>query len=224
MLSAERLERILGCPCGWRGGPVPCEAPTRHGGQPNLFRCAKKEQGKGVKRRELSWHLLCADLLYTFKAARRAARAAATARSPQLPLALPLRRRQRRSAGAKSMEPGGRLTYSKFYLCGSGRPCSRCRDCPGPGRTRQGRLWPQGNRIRRVAWFNVHAKTALTEPARTRSWQLSEAGTRVAGALTLECQTTRPGVVPGTVNKLLTVRRLGLTWVLHLRALECVDT
>jgi hypothetical protein len=27
---------------------------------------------------------------------------------------------------------------------------------------------------------NVHAKTALTEPARTRSWQLSEAGTRVA--------------------------------------------
>ena len=69
---------------------------------------AKKEQGKGVKRRELSWHLplswhlLCADLLYTFKAARRAARAANTARTPQLPLALPLRRRQRRSAGAKS--------------------------------------------------------------------------------------------------------------------------
>ena len=27
MLSAERLERILGCPCGWRGGPVRCEAP-----------------------------------------------------------------------------------------------------------------------------------------------------------------------------------------------------
>src|SRR5262249_50349241 len=34
MLSAERLERILGCPCGWRGGPVRCEAPTRTGGQP----------------------------------------------------------------------------------------------------------------------------------------------------------------------------------------------
>ena len=63
---------------------------------------AKKEQGKGDKRRELSWHLLCADLLYTFKAARRAARAANTARTPQLPLALPQRRRQRRSAGAKS--------------------------------------------------------------------------------------------------------------------------
>jgi len=33
---------------------------------------------------------------------RRAARAAATARSPSLLLALPLRRRQRRSAGAKA--------------------------------------------------------------------------------------------------------------------------
>jgi hypothetical protein len=32
---------------------------------------------------------------------------------------------------------------------------------------------------------NVHAKTTLTEPARTRRWQLSEAGTRVARALTL---------------------------------------
>ena len=37
---------------------------------------------------------LCANYLYGFKAARRAARAANTARTPQLPLALPLRRRQ----------------------------------------------------------------------------------------------------------------------------------
>ena len=35
----------------------------------------------------------CENFLYGFKAARRAARAANTARSPQLPLALPLRRR-----------------------------------------------------------------------------------------------------------------------------------
>jgi hypothetical protein len=43
MLSAERLERILRCPCGWRGGPVPCEAPTRNGGQPaGLANSAKK--------------------------------------------------------------------------------------------------------------------------------------------------------------------------------------
>ena len=56
------------------------------------------------------------QLLYGFKAARRAARAAATARTPTLPLALPLRRRQRRATGAKSTKPG-RLTYSKFHLC-----------------------------------------------------------------------------------------------------------
>jgi hypothetical protein len=36
--------------------------------------------------------------------------------------------------------------------------------------------------------MNVHAKTTLTEPARPRRWQLSEAGTRVAKALTLKRQ------------------------------------
>ena len=54
---------------------------------------AKKEQWRGVKRCELSWHLLCADSLHAFKAARWAARAADSARSPLLPLALPQRRR-----------------------------------------------------------------------------------------------------------------------------------
>ena len=54
-----------------------------------------------------------------FKAAPRAARAAATARTPPLPLALPLRRRQRRSAGAKGntgpLEPrGSRLGRGGF--------------------------------------------------------------------------------------------------------------
>ena len=47
-----------------------------------------------------------------FKAARRAARAAATARTPPLPLALPLRRRQRRSAGAKGKDPGPAISRS----------------------------------------------------------------------------------------------------------------
>ena len=47
----------------------------------------------------------CENFLYGFKAARRAARAADSARSPSLPLALPLRRRQRRSAGTKSIKP-----------------------------------------------------------------------------------------------------------------------
>jgi hypothetical protein len=50
----------------------------------------------------------CADFLYGFKAARQAARAAAAARSPSLPLTLPLRRRKRRSAGAKDHETQGR--------------------------------------------------------------------------------------------------------------------
>ena len=36
---------------------------------------------------------ICADFLYGFKAARQAARTADTARTPQLPLTLPLRRR-----------------------------------------------------------------------------------------------------------------------------------
>jgi hypothetical protein len=26
---------ILGCPCGWRGGPVPLRGPHRHGAQPD---------------------------------------------------------------------------------------------------------------------------------------------------------------------------------------------
>jgi hypothetical protein len=52
----------------------------------------------------------CENFLYRFKAARRAARAADRARSPSLPLALSLRRRQRRSAGAKGRETFGPLT------------------------------------------------------------------------------------------------------------------
>jgi len=47
----------------------------------------------------------CENFLYGFKAARRAARAADTARTPTLPL----RRRQRRSAGAKGRNPRGCL-------------------------------------------------------------------------------------------------------------------
>jgi hypothetical protein len=44
----------------------------------------------------------CENFLYVFKAARRAARAAATAPWPSLPLALPQRPGQRRAAGAKA--------------------------------------------------------------------------------------------------------------------------
>jgi hypothetical protein len=48
MLSAERLERILGCPCGWRGGPVTCEAPTRYGANPAVFPLVR---GRGLALR-----------------------------------------------------------------------------------------------------------------------------------------------------------------------------
>ena len=84
----------------------------------------------------------CENFLYGFKAARRAARAAATARSPSLPLALPLRRRQRRSAGAKGRRPSGPpLTDSSYWeLSRGGLSMLPLRNCPRPGRTRQGRL------------------------------------------------------------------------------------
>ena len=68
----------------------------------------------------------CADFLYGFKAARRAARTAAAARSPSLPLTLPLRRRQRRATGAKSRKPG-RLTYSKSHRCRRNVPAPAAR-------------------------------------------------------------------------------------------------
>jgi len=37
---------------------------------------------------------------------------------------------------------GGRASWpTASFICAGGRPCSRCRDCPGPVRTCQGRLW-----------------------------------------------------------------------------------
>ena len=50
----------------------------------------------------------CENSLYGFKAARQAARAAASARSPQLPLALPQRRRPTPVGwrGQRSMDTG----------------------------------------------------------------------------------------------------------------------
>ena len=57
---------------------------------------------------------LCENFLYVFKAARRAARAAASAPWPSLPLPLPLRPVQRRSAGAKGETLWGRDQPRKF--------------------------------------------------------------------------------------------------------------
>ena len=80
----------------------------------------------------------CENFLYGFKAARRAARAAASAPWPSLCW---------RSAPAGPAPVGwrektkrGPLDIQQVSHVQAGRPCSRCRDCPGPVRTRQGRL------------------------------------------------------------------------------------
>ena len=66
----------------------------------------------------------------------------------------------------------------------------------GAGRTRQGCLGPQGKRIGETCPVHVHAKTALTEPARqSRSWQLSGAWTRVVRTLRQVAKlTTKPRI------------------------------
>jgi len=119
---------------------------------------------------------LCENFLYGFQGGPPAARAADSARSPSLPLALPLRRR--RSAGAKSMKPG-RLIYSKFPLCRRGVPA------PAAGIVR-GRSEP----VKAVCGCRTTApvelpgerarEDGLDRTCRTRRWQLSGAGTRVA--------------------------------------------
>jgi len=119
----------------------------------------------------------CENFLYGFKAARRAARAAASAPWPSLPLALPLRPGQRRSAGAKRRD-AGRSTYSEFTCAGSS-----LLPLPGLSGAGQNPSRPSvtaGQPHPSSCLVNAHAKTTLTEPARTRRWQLSEAGTRVA--------------------------------------------
>jgi len=109
----------------------------------------------------------------TIKAARRASRAAATARPP----ALSLRRRQRRLAGAKHKSWAAWRPASS--ICAGGPSLLPLPGLSRPVSTRQGRLWPQGSRTRRTAW-STHAKTTLTEFDRPRSWQLLETGTRRA--------------------------------------------
>ena len=74
----------------------------------------------------------CENFLYGFKAARRAARAADTARSPSLPLALPLRRRQRRSTGAKIRNRGPLSTYGSYERAAP-RPVGRIWQLSGAG-------------------------------------------------------------------------------------------
>ena len=85
---------------------------------------------------------LCENLLYVFKAARRAARAANTAATPGPPLELQAGRAQRRSAGAKNREiHGAAHAYRSAHRLGGGpglagvgsyreQVCSRAWDYP----------------------------------------------------------------------------------------------
>jgi hypothetical protein len=74
-----------------------------------------------------------ADYLYGFKAARRAARAANSARSPLLPLALPQRRRKTPVGRREEQKIPGRFDVqeSPGSAAGVWFPCSRSRYSPG---------------------------------------------------------------------------------------------
>ena len=88
----------------------------------------------------------------------------------------------------KSVEAGP-LDIREVSSVRVGRPCSRCRDCPGPDRTPSRPSVTAGQPHPSSCLANVHAKTALTEPVRTRRRQLSGAGIRVArSGLTLTRQ------------------------------------
>jgi hypothetical protein len=96
-----------------------------------------------VRRAPGAWR---EDFLYSFKAARRPL-ALPPRRTPTLPAALPLRRCQRRAAGAKSIRLSGRCRPTAVSRSSAaGCPCSRCGIVQGRVRNRQGRLRPQGNR------------------------------------------------------------------------------
>jgi len=112
-----------------------------------------------------------------------------SSRRPAGPLAPPTRRARLRSrySGAnagrlarKIMKPGP-PDMQKFHLC------RRDALLPLPGLSGAGQNLSRpsvtaGQPHPPNCLVNVHAKTTLTEPARTRSRQLSEAGTRMARA------------------------------------------
>ena len=176
-----------------------------------LFSASGRSENVGPKPRRRP--KACDKFPHDFKAARRAARAAASARSPSLPLALPLRRRQRRSAGAKSESRSGRRYRRQVYRSSAeGAVPSPAAELSEAGQNPSRPSVTAGQPQPSSCLVNVHAKTTLTEPARTRRWQLSEAGTRVARALTLKGQhrprQARPNVkVGGPISSWGVVRR-----------------
>jgi hypothetical protein len=126
--------------------------------------------------------------LYGFKAARRAARATNTARSPLLPLALPQRRRRRRSAGAKVCNPGP-LGMSKFHRYKWGVPAPAAGIVPGrsePVKTVCERRTTASAELpsQRTRKDGLDDRTCPAKGIEPRSG----AGTRVARVLTLKRQ------------------------------------
>ena len=115
----------------------------------------------------------------------------ASARSPSLPLALPLRRRQRRSAGATSgdfraaMGVRQLLGRSAAGVHASAAELSKAGQNPSRPSVTAGQPHPSSCRV------NVHAKTTLTEPARPRRWQLSKEWKGLARPLTFSVKHRR---------------------------------
>ena len=152
MLSAERLERILGCPCGWRGGPVRCEAPTRNGAQPEALPrwCSPQMSGQGTQPRERG-----PESVQTFCTVSRAA--------PAAPLARRQRRAQRwgrppaarRATPSRTHKDQGRSHRTQAAAAHSRLPRTQLSSSRPP---RQGR--PAGRR-----WRDRHAPTL--DPAAT---------------------------------------------------------
>jgi hypothetical protein len=81
----------------------------------------------------------------------------------------------------------GRSTRSKFHRCTWVVPAPAA-GLSGAGQDPSRPSVTAGQPHPSSCLANVHAKTALTEPARTRRLQLSEAGTRMACGLTLKRQ------------------------------------
>ena len=77
-----------------------------------------------------------------------------------------------------------------FSLVQAGPPCSPLPGLSGAGQNQSRPSVTAGQPHLSSCLVDVHTKTALMpEPARTRGWQLSGAGTRVAGILALNTAT-----------------------------------
>jgi hypothetical protein len=145
-------------------------------------------RGRGMRRRhELRGSSIPAmwvlRVVTTFSTASRrpgrAARAAATARTPSLPLALPLRRRPR-GAGWREKHKTGPLDLQRISAVPVSVPAPAARIVRDRAEPVKAACDRRPTTSVELPGERTSLKEALTEPARSRSWQLSGAGTRVA--------------------------------------------